>query len=271
MKIWKLAVLALHCGLAALHAQSVVTLTPVASPSAAQPGVTTVTLIGAGFPSGTILPQDVAVTLTAVSSGPAPATFAASTVQPLFGSTESVTFTIPAGTFVVASPTPCQVSIAGATTASATFTSGNSASLTVNPAATVTVAPNTGNIGQSEQVTLTGLYTNFLQGSTVASFGPYIAVGGAALGQPGPVTVTSATTATAELAIGNAAVSGPQLVQVATGIQIEAGSFTINPPALAITTSSPLPTGTVGVNYSTTLMASGGSGIYTWAVSVGSL
>jgi hypothetical protein len=274
LKRWRrasLAVLALYCGLAALHAQSVVTLTPVASPSAAQPGVTTVTLIGSGFPSGTILPQDVVVTLTAVSSGPAPATFAASTVQPLFGSTESVTFTIPAGTFVVSSPTPCQVSIAGATTASVTFTSGNSASLTVNPAATVTVAPNTGNIGQSEQVTLTGLYTNFLQGSTLASFGPYIAVGGAALGQPGPVTVTSATTATAQLAIGNAAVSGPQMVQVATGIQVATSSFTINPPALAITTSSPLPTGTVGMNYSTTLMASGGSGIYTWAVSVGSL
>ena len=42
-------------------------------------------------------------------------------------------------------------------------------------------------------------------------------------------------------------------------------------PAIVITTSSPLPAGTVGVNYSQTLAATGGSGTYTWAGSVGSL
>jgi len=47
-------------------------------------------------------------------------------------------------------------------------------------------------------------------------------------------------------------------------------ALTIN-PAIVITTASPLPTGTVGVNYSQTLAATGGSGTYTWAVSVGSL
>ena len=268
--------LALHSGLAMLCAQSTVTLAPVASPSAAQPSVTTVTLIGSGFPGGTILPQDLLVTLAVAAqpgapSGPAPAVFAASAVQSLFGSSERVTFTIPAGTFIVSSPTPCQVSIAGQTTAQAAFTSGNTASLTVNPLPTVSVAPNTGNAGQSQQVTITGLYTNFLQGSTVASFGPYVSVGGAAYGQPGPVAVASATTATAQLAISPSAAPGPQLVQIATGSQTTASeSFTIN-AALAITTNSPLPTGTVGVNYSATLMASGGSGTYTWSVSSGSL
>src|ERR1039458_8055467 len=47
------------------------------------------------------------------------------------------------------------------------------------------------------------------------------------------------------------------------------GSFTV-PVTLAITTTSPLPTGQVGVNYSQTLTAIGGSGQYTWAVSAGS-
>src|ERR1035438_5081694 len=46
--------------------------------------------------------------------------------------------------------------------------------------------------------------------------------------------------------------------------------MTIN-PAIVITTSSPLPQGTVGVNYSQTVTATGGSGTYTWAVTVGSL
>ncbi len=174
--------LAVQSGLALLCAQSTVTLAPVASPSAAQPGVTTVSLTGSGFPSGTILPQDVLITLAVagqpgVKSSMAPAVFAASAVQPLFGTSERVTFTIPAGTFIVASPTSCQVSIAGSTTGSVQFTSGNTASLTVNPAATISLSPASGDPGQSEPVTITGLYTNFLQGSTVASFGPSISVG----------------------------------------------------------------------------------------------
>ncbi len=42
-------------------------------------------------------------------------------------------------------------------------------------------------------------------------------------------------------------------------------------PALSITTSSPLPAGTVGVTYSQTLAATGGSGHYTWSVTGGAL
>ena len=46
--------------------------------------------------------------------------------------------------------------------------------------------------------------------------------------------------------------------------------MTIN-PALVITTNSPLPTGTVNVNYAQTLSATGGSGQYSWSVSAGAL
>jgi len=47
-------------------------------------------------------------------------------------------------------------------------------------------------------------------------------------------------------------------------------SLSIN-VAFAITTSSPLPAGTVGTNYSQTLTAAGGSGKYTWGISTGAL
>src|SRR6185503_18420907 len=47
-------------------------------------------------------------------------------------------------------------------------------------------------------------------------------------------------------------------------------SMTINPPVLTITTSS-LPAGIVGVAYSQTLGAAGGSPPYSWLVSGGSL
>src|ERR1051325_5922406 len=47
-------------------------------------------------------------------------------------------------------------------------------------------------------------------------------------------------------------------------------SITVNPP-LAITTTSPLAAGIVGTAYSQTLTATGGSGVYTWSVSKGSL
>src|ERR1035437_7526259 len=46
--------------------------------------------------------------------------------------------------------------------------------------------------------------------------------------------------------------------------------ITINPPALAITTSS-LPSGTVGTAYSQTLAATGGTGGYSWSVVSGTL
>ncbi len=48
------------------------------------------------------------------------------------------------------------------------------------------------------------------------------------------------------------------------------GSSTTTPAALSVTTST-LPNGTIGVAYSQTLVASGGTAPYTWAVTVGSL
>src|SRR5262249_17227837 len=78
-------------------------------------------------------------------------------------------------------------------------------------------------------VTITGQYTNFVQGATQANFGAGISVGGAAEGTLGTVTVTSPTTATAQLVINPAAVPGYRTVTVQTGVQQATltGGFTI--------------------------------------------
>lgn len=48
-------------------------------------------------------------------------------------------------------------------------------------------------------------------------------------------------------------------------------SLVVAPPVLAITTSSSLPSGAAGTAYSNPLTASGGTGAYTWSITVGTL
>ncbi len=93
---------------------------------------------------------------------------------------------------------------------------------TIVPAAQITsISPNSANAGLSLPVTITGEYTSFVEGTTVASFGAGISVGGALEGQAGPVTVTSPTTATAQISIDPAAATGPVTVTVTTGSRHE--------------------------------------------------
>ena len=127
--------------------------------------------------------------------------------------------------------------------------------LTINPAASIqTLSPNSANAGLSLQVSITGSYTHFVQGTTVASFGPGIAVGGAAAGQPGPVTVASPTSATAEIAISASATVGSQTVTVTTGAEQAtlANGFSVQAaiPYISLTTTSttPLAPGLSGFN-----------------------
>jgi hypothetical protein len=142
-----------------------------------------------------------------------------------------------------------QVQDSGQVTATLPFT------LTVNPAASIqTLSPNTSYAGLSLQVSITGSYTHFAPGTTVASFGPGAAVGGGSAGQPGPVTVTSATSATAEIAIGASAPTGSQTVTVSTGAEQAslANGFTVQAAipyiSLNTTATTPLATGFSGFN-----------------------
>ncbi len=61
-------------------------------------------------------------------------------------------------------------------------------------------------------VTLHGTNTSWLAGYATASFGSGISVGGAAEGEPGPVTVIDETTATATITVATAAALGPRTV-----------------------------------------------------------
>src|SRR5271157_604602 len=79
------------------------------------------------------------------------------------------------------------------------------------------LSPVSGQPGQSFTVTIGGGSTNFVQGITQVSFGPGISVGGAALGAAGPVTVTSATTATAQISIDAGAALGPRVPVAQSG------------------------------------------------------
>lgn len=104
------------------------------------------------------------------------------------------------------------------------------------------INPNIGNPGQAVAVTIYGQYTSW-GAITTATFGPQISVGGAAAGASGPVTVSSATTLTANITIPAGATVGPQDVTVTTGAEVETvpGGFTIQaatiPPPTIISLS----------------------------------
>ena len=187
-----------------------VTLLSTTSPTVGEPGVTNVSVTGSNFPTGTIPAANVTVTLTP-ASGPAVNTLATA-VAAVAGTTRRVSFTIPASVSVPA-PAPYMVTITGTTSTGTAFQSSNSASLTVNPAASIsTVAPNSGPAGQSLSVAVTGQYSNFLQGSTVANFGAGITATS--------TQVTNATHATVNISIAGSATASPRTVSMTTGVEV---------------------------------------------------
>ncbi|HUE21654.1 MAG TPA: putative Ig domain-containing protein, partial [Bryobacteraceae bacterium] len=118
------------------------TLNGAASPTAADAGVTSVTVIGHGFPSGTIPPANVTVTIDPTTAGSGPSgTTTATKVTVASGTTEYVTFLLPAS-ISVPTATSYQISIAGTTSTGTAFASINSSALTVNaPVAITTGSP----------------------------------------------------------------------------------------------------------------------------------
>jgi large repetitive protein len=99
------------------------------------------------------------------------------------------------------------------------------------------INPNTIQPTQTESVTLTGAFTSWVSGTTKASFGPGIAVGGAAPGALGPVTVNSATSLTASLVTSGAS-NGFRSVQIQTGSQ----TLTVNNGMFVGTCNATAPT-----------------------------
>jgi RHS repeat-associated protein len=118
--------------------------------------------------------------------------------------------------------------------------------------AIVLVSPGFGLRTQSIQVTITAQNTHFQQGVTTANFGPGIAVGGGTSGSFGAVTVTSATTATAQLTIAANAAFGPRTVSARTGTEqatlINGFSVNGNPIILYVSPNYAKPGTSVTVN-----------------------
>jgi hypothetical protein len=85
------------CLVAAQAAFSQVVLTSETTPSSGVAGVTNVSLIGSGFPGGTINAGNIVVTLATTCDGPAAATSLGNTIKKIIGSTERVNFNIPNG------------------------------------------------------------------------------------------------------------------------------------------------------------------------------
>ncbi len=215
-----------------------VTLTATTSPATAQPGVTTVNLTGSNFPTGTILPGQVTVSLQPQTAGPA-MTATTKTVTTIIGSTRRISFTFTGPS--VANPTAYLVSISGTTSQNASFSSSNTSTLMVSPPASFTLGTNSGQQGKPYSITINGQGTYFTQGSTVATFGPGISVGGGPVGGAGPISVTNATFATASITIDPAAVPQSQDVTVQTGVQVTtlAAGFTVTPGTPVITQVNP--------------------------------
>ena len=164
--------LAVSAAAGLLWAQSSVTL-GAPSPNAGQPGIQVINLTGSGFPSGTIQPSAVTVTVRpAGSASGATGTTTATAVTTIAGTTRRLTFTIPTA-IAVASPTPYNVTIQGQTTTGVSFLSTNAAALTVNPPSQIaSLVPASANQATSVTVAITTTFTNFVQGATQASFGP---------------------------------------------------------------------------------------------------
>jgi RHS repeat-associated protein len=122
------------------------------------------------------------------------------------------------------------------------------------------VSPNSGLPGQSVTVAITGQGTHFVQGVTTVNFGSGISVGGGIPGDFGTVTVTSPTSATAQVTISSLAPPGQQTVTAQTGsesaVLVDAFLVVVPTTGPTITTVSPNsgqqgqggPVGIVGLN-----------------------
>lgn len=103
------------------------------NPSSGQAGTTNVNLTGSGFPSGTIPPGNVTITVAATCGGPALATTTGLKVTKLIGTSDRVEFLIPAS---LAQDT-YDVSLTGTTSGGTKFSSTNCSLMKVLPPKTV--------------------------------------------------------------------------------------------------------------------------------------
>ena len=127
------------------------------------------------------------------------------------------------------------------------------------PAALSSVSPSRVTQGRRLSVTLTGSNTHWAAGQTRAALGEEVSVGGAAPGEPGPVNVTSATTADADLVVSSTASLAPRTARVTTTLQGGAGEESVS-LANALTVVSVTAPGSAASNVTTLAGVAGSPG-----------
>jgi hypothetical protein len=121
------------------------------------------------------------------------------------------------------------------TTGSEVVTLSSGFSVLPGTAVVTQINPNIGVPNSTVTVTIYGQFTNWVNGTTVASFGPGITVGTGVEGAAGQVVVNSPTSLTASLTIDPSAALGPRDVIVTTGAEVEdiPAGFTVQPTSVS--------------------------------------
>jgi hypothetical protein len=192
----------------------------------------TFTMNVTGLSAGTILPENVQVTLSSAVYG---TTVVPATSVQSSGGTGQITF-VGSGTGSMS------VSLAGSTASYVQFQSANSLSITFTDGPSVWALSDLFP-GTSGPLLVHGTQTHFVQGQTLANFGPGLSVGGASPGGWGPVTVTGPTDFSADLTVAGDADTGGREFDVKTGGELVAGWVSVDepvgpvPPAVTISPS----------------------------------
>lgn len=247
MRIAGRLVLFFSIAVACVSAQ--VTLSGAASPAAAEPGATLVTITGTNFPSTSILPSHVNVRLSPATANAGPSAITtASGVQAVVGTTLRITFQVPV-TVVVAAATPYLVSVSGTAADGTAFQSVNTVPLTIQPVAGIlSSSPAALQTGQAGALLIKTQFGSFTQGATQAFAGPDVSVGvqpegsqapaADAFGIPGRVIVVDSNTLLTVIRASSTASEGSRDLTLQQGASIYQ-----RPGALTLQTNAPSPSG----------------------------
>lgn len=247
MRIAGRLVLFFSIAVACVSAQ--VTLSGAASPAAAEPGATLVTITGTNFPSTSILPSHVNVRQSPATANAGPSAITtASGVQAVVGTTLRITFQVPV-TVVVAAATPYLVSVSGTAADGTAFQSVNTVPLTIQPVAGIlSSSPAALQTGQAGALLIKTQFGSFTQGATQAFAGPDVSVGvqpegsqapaADAFGIPGRVIVVDSNTLLTVIRASSTASEGSRDLTLQQGASIYQ-----RPGALTLQTNAPSPSG----------------------------
>ena len=211
-----------------------------------QSGLPATLVLPAGF-AGTPVANQTTVVMAPQSGTDTTRSLTVTSVTAGTGGSFVLTVTLP--TLTITAPATYVFTASGVTLTSSFDTSPGTAILIQPGPQLLSVTPATARAAQTLDVTISGISTTFVNGTTQASFGAGVSVNGAAAGGAGTVSVTNGQTAVAHLVIDPAATAGTRTVTVTTGSQTLtlASAFTVTPlPTPPVPSAGGPYTGTTG-------------------------